>query len=128
VCKELLPQLYDREAWKAAQEAAALAADPKGKAKAKAKGKASKEPVPVEEEPPPPPFEEATLELDIEQILQLPAVSKALSTHGGMLCRKRAIDAFYPPGGGGLLVSSEYEYWPTPLTTLIPPPEVPPPT
>jgi len=128
LCKQLLPQLYDKEAFKAAQETAAGAVDPKAKAKAKAKGKGKAEEAPPEEEDvPPPPFEEAVLPMEAAEVLRHPVVLKGLFTHGGALCRKRAISAVFPLQGSGTgpapVAAEDPSARPVALASLVPPEE-----
>lgn len=118
LCKELLPKVYDKEAYKAAQAAAASAAaadskaKPKSKAVAKSKGgKVSPEPVLEEEEDvgPPPPPEEATLSIAEVELGRHPAVLRALLSHGALLCRRRAIAVLFPEEGAATSLATAGE-------------------
>lgn len=124
LCKALLPEAYDREAWLAAKETAA-AADPKAKAKAAPKkGAPPPEPAADKGDPPPPP-EEATLSMGEAEFLRHPAVVQALLTHGAAHCWKRVVAALFSDEGRPVAVSAAQLDKVQPLASLIPPPAEP---
>jgi hypothetical protein len=83
-CSELLPPEADPEP----------AAVPAGKP---GKGASPAPPAPEEAKPPTPP-EEMTVEYD-EKLFRNKAVLRGLCTHGGLLCRRRGLDMFFPSTG-----------------------------
>ncbi|CAE8706444.1 unnamed protein product [Polarella glacialis] len=94
-CTQLL------EEGKVKEEAAAPAAKGKAAPKAKGKGKPAPSPGPEEdEETPPPPPDLATVALSEQVLLQRTSVMQGLCSHGGLLCRRRGLEALFPRGGG----------------------------
>jgi len=84
------------------------------------------QPPPTPPEPvPPPPAEETWVSRDTTFLLHHPAVLKALCTHGGLLCRKRALAALFPagPGDGPQLRNAAEAEEVASLTMLVPAPE-----
>lgn len=98
-------ETFSLELWQEGQEPEAALA--KAKAAPKAKGKGA---VVEEEKPPPTPpkAEEATVALTEEALLLRPSVVRALCSHGGLLCRRRGLEALFTSasGGGACLTST----------------------
>jgi hypothetical protein len=100
----------------------------------KKKGKPGKgapiEAPPVEVEPPPPP-EKLTVAFDMKKVdeaelLRKKAVLSGLCTHGGLLCHRRALKAFFPaakdPAALVSLHSSKDALEAEGLASSVPPP------
>ncbi|CAE8677796.1 unnamed protein product, partial [Polarella glacialis] len=124
-CTQLL------EEGKVKEEAAAPAAKGKAAPKAKGKGKPAPSPGPEEdEETPPPPPDLAAVALSEQVLLQRTSVMQGLCSHGGLLCRRRGLEALFPRGGGfgaPLSTSSEAAAL-RELLSLVPPPASPSPS
>jgi hypothetical protein len=80
---------------------------------------------PVEVEPPPPP-EKLTVVFDEAELLRKKAVLSGLCTHGGLLCHRRALKAFFPvakdPAALVSLHSSKDALEAEGLVSSVPPP------